>query len=88
MKLKEILELNLTRIPSLTIGTENGEEWLCYFDGAEWVGRNYEDYFEREVKELWFRGGRKNKKDIYGNPILPLEKGLGIIIEGDEDGEI
>lgn len=88
MKLKELLELNLNNIPSLTIGAVEGQRWLCYYDGRKWVGYDREQYMDREVKELWFRPGRKNKKDMYGNPILPLERGIGIILDGDDRGEI
>lgn len=88
MKLKELLELNLDNIPSLTIGAVDGERWLCYHNGREWVGNDLDGYLDREVKELWFRPGRKNNKDVYGNPILPLERGIGIILEGDDRGKI
>ena len=60
----------------------------CYYDGRTWFGNSREEYFDREVKELWFRPGRKNNKDTYGNPILPLKPGIGIILTGDDIGEI
>ena len=75
-----------------TIGTEDGEGWLFYFDG-EIIHRGtdipFEDFLERNCIEVYERRKRKNWKYIkLPEGVCELEAGLAFNVEGDEDGEI
>lgn len=77
-----------------TIGTENGNGWLFYFDGetihdgahgetlAELLDRKCVECYEREGREYWSDEDRK-----YFN-YMELKEGLAFIVVGRENGSI
>ena len=75
-----------------TIGTEDGEGWLFYFDGEiihPGTDISYEELLERNCLNVYERSERKSWKYVkLPAGVCELEAGLAFVVEGDEDGEI
>ena len=75
-----------------TIGTEDGEGWLFYFDGEiihPGTDIPYEELLERHCISVYSRGERKNWKYVkLPAGVCELEAGLAFVVEGDEYGTI
>lgn len=75
-----------------TMGTEDGEGWLFYFDGTKLHNGTtipFEEFLERNCLNVYERSERKNWKYVKLAPgVCELEAGLAFVVEGDEDGEI
>lgn len=75
-----------------TIGTEDGEGWLFYFDGTELHNGTtipFEEFLERECVQLYERLARKNwVPGLLAKGVCELEAGLAFTIEGNENGTI
>ena len=78
-----------------TIGTENGQGWIFYFDGKELhdgsrYGLTLDDLLDRVCVQAYDREERKhmNERDRKYNPYMELEAGLAFIVMGYESGTI
>lgn len=74
-----------------TIGTENGNGWLYYFDGKELHdGSRYglfDELINRECVEIYEREERKHSW-IGGDNFMELKGGLAFIVTGNDNGSI
>jgi hypothetical protein len=71
-----------------TIGTEDGEGWLFYFDGENlhdgtYNNLSFDDLLDRECVECYNRGERKGYYTY-----IELKRGLAFIVTGSERGRI
>ena len=78
-----------------TVGTEDGQGWVFYFDGEilhdgsrygltlnELLGRECVESYEREERKYWSESERKYQ------PYMELEAGMAFIVKGRESGTI
>lgn len=78
-----------------TIGTENGQGWIFYYDGKEIHDGVRDDvtidsFYDRECVEVYDREERKHwsEADRRMNPYMELEAGKAFIVRGYEYGMI
>ena len=76
-----------------TIGTEEGEGWLFYFDGKRLhIGTQkvtLEELLERQCAEFYEREARKNwVSGLLPKGVCELEAGYAFVVPGNENGLI
>lgn len=81
MKLRQFLAEIISDGCPFTIGTEQGEGWVYYYDGKNRISIS-DDYLDRKIENIYLRDGRE--KNEYA---CELKEGLAIIVEGYENGE-
>lgn len=85
MTLRNFLEVLAVGMP-FTVATENGHGWISYYDGEHKV--EIPDHIaDRSVVNVYPREGREAGADTIGLPVCELKAGLGIIVEGYENGK-
>lgn len=85
MTLKSFLEVLAVRMP-FTVGTEDGEGWLVYYDG-EHETEIPEHLLNRPVTSIYPRDGRERTVVCGRVTCCELKAGLAIVIEGKENGK-
>ena len=78
-----------------TIGTEDGQGWIFYYDGKKLhdgtrYGLTLEELLDRECVEAYEREERKywSESDRKYSHYMELEAGKAFIVEGRENGTI
>ena len=78
-----------------TVGTENGEGWIFYYDGKELHDGSYgritfDEILRRECVDVYEREERKywSEEDRKCFHYMELEAGLAFVIAGHENGQI
>lgn len=79
MKLVEFLDVLAVGMP-YTVGAWEGQAWLTYYDGKNPV-LIPDQYLEREIIRIYSRERRPETRYC-----CELKAGLGILIEGSENG--
>lgn len=82
--LKDFLDVLAVSAP-YTVGTEDGEGWIVYYDGENKVeySNDFLNLLDRDILNIYCRQGRD-----CGVNCCALKEGLAIIVEGDENGSI
>lgn len=78
-----------------TVGTEDGQGWIFYYDGKElhdgtYSGITFDEILRRECVNVYEREERKywSEEDRECYHYMELEAGLAFIVSGNENGKI
>lgn len=85
MTLKQFLDASIGDVP-FTVGTLHGRRWLVYFDGENRI--TIPAYLGDRKVEFFYMRLKRKRTVMFGETFCHLKKGIGIIVEGDEDGNI
>lgn len=79
MTLREFLKALSVSMP-YTVGAENGQRWLVYYDGEHRI-EVPDDLADRPITFIYHRERREKERTCCG-----LKAGLAILVEGCENG--
>lgn len=86
MTLRKFLEVLAVSMP-FTVGTIGGQGWVVYYDGEHKI-EIPDALADREITNIYPREGRERTVVRGVETCCELKAGLGIVIEGCENGNI